>query len=57
MKYTETELDSAALADLIADAECADRDGLHDYATKCRTMIEKYRDGGAHAALLAKAGV
>ncbi len=54
MKYTEAELDSAALQDLIVDAECAERDGLPEYAAKCRALIAKYERGGAHAAVLSK---
>ena len=50
--YTPAELDNAALLDLISDAECAERDGLHEYAAKCRRMAEQYRGGGAHKAVL-----
>ena len=52
MKYTESELDAAALRDLIVDAECAERDGLLEYAAKCRALIAKYEHSGAHAAVL-----
>lgn len=66
--YSREELDNAALRDLISDAEGAeeqaengpfypergiDREMCLRYAAKCRAMIDKYRSGGAHAAVLA----
>lgn len=51
-RYTKEELDNFAILDLISDAECAERDGLPEYAEKCRRMLDKYRNGGAHNAVL-----
>ena len=68
MKYTESELDAAALADLLADATSAEQqstDGpfypergitcetLREYAAKCRAAAWRYRFEGAHKAVLA----
>jgi hypothetical protein len=65
--YSQSELDSAALRDLISDAETAEDQAvngpfypekninpetLRAYAAKCRASAERYRDGGAHAAVL-----
>lgn len=62
-------LDEAALADLLSDAESAEMqattgpfwpdrgitaESLMAYAAKCREKIARYKDGGAHAAVLAK---
>ena len=64
MKYTEEQLDAAALADLLNDAKCAERDAkscpegssmrqsLLSYAAECRKAARKYKDGGAHRAVL-----
>lgn len=67
-RYTETELDNAALRDLENDARCAEeqandgplypergitRETLFAYAVKCRKQAEQYRNGGgAHKAVL-----
>jgi hypothetical protein len=53
MKYTEAELDAAAIADLLVDIECAERDGMPEYAAKCRAMVDAYKEHGAHKAVLA----
>lgn len=60
-------LDADALADLIADAESSERqaargpffpekgitrESLLAYARQCRERAERYRDGGAHNALI-----
>jgi hypothetical protein len=65
--YTPAELDAAALADLISDAESAERQAargpfypdrgitretLTAYARKCRERAERYRNGGAHNAVV-----
>lgn len=60
--YTPAELDSAALADWINDAECSERhaaqwtgqrrDELLSYAAECRAKAEQYKDGGAHKEML-----
>ena len=70
-KYTNEELDSAAIADLRADMtgslrqaddgpyypECGiTADSLRAYAEECRRMIDKYSAGGAHKAVLAGKG-
>ena len=61
------ELDAAAVADLIADADCAIRHAIeaeaeHDlaramdllkYASECRRKAYVYRNGGAHKAIIA----
>lgn len=67
MTYTAAELDAFALADLKADAEHCEAqaatgpfwpergvtaESLLAYAARCRARIERYRDGGAHAAVL-----
>ncbi len=58
--YTTAELDAAALDDLRIDAESAERDAsqggpraaeLTAYAVKCRALMAKYLNGGAHAAV------
>jgi hypothetical protein len=61
-------LDQAALLDLLSDAEQSEgqaaagpffpergitRESLLAYAAKCRAAAERYKDGGAHAAVLA----
>lgn len=66
--YTPEELDNAAIADLLNDARCAreqaangpyyperniTQESLLAYAVKCEGMAERYRDGGAHKAVLA----
>lgn len=63
VKYTEDELDQAALADLETDIRCAEdqarngpyypekgltREGLTEYAAKCRAKLERLKAGGAH---------
>lgn len=65
---TQTELDRDALRDLISDAEQSERQAEQGpffpengvtremclaYAARCREAIERYKDGGAHAAVLA----
>jgi len=55
-------LDEAALADLISDAETSEREAkdadsprremLLAYAARCRSAAERYRDGGAHNAVI-----
>lgn len=65
--YTRADLDAHALADLESDVRQAEEqaangpyypdrgitaDSLRAYATTCRAMIAKYKDGGAHAAVL-----
>lgn len=65
--YTSIELDDFALADLLKDAEHAERqvsDGefypgitretLLAYAAKCREQAAKYKDGGAHKGTLGR---
>jgi hypothetical protein len=67
MKYTQTDLDSHAIADLIADANAAERqanegpfypdrgitrENLISYAKECRQSAAKYSQGGAHEAVL-----
>lgn len=67
MTYNKAELDSAALLDLLSDAECAESQSkngpffpergitaasLAAYAAKCRDQVARYRDGGAHSAIL-----
>ena len=67
MIYTPAELDDAALQDLISDAERSEelaetgpfypergitREMHLRYAAECRAMIERYRNGGAHKAVL-----
>lgn len=62
-KYTNEELDDAALRDILNDAECAERqasegpfypekditpESLLKYAAKCRAQAQKYAGGGAH---------
>lgn len=68
MKPTKAQLDSAALADLLADAAFAERqanegpfypergitpESLLAYAAECWAKAASCRDGGAHAAILA----
>jgi hypothetical protein len=38
-QYTEAELQAAIIADLETDIRCAERDGLHEYAAKCRRAL------------------
>ena len=67
MKYTDEQLDMAAIRDQINDAECAERqaengpfypdrgitaESLLQYAKSCRVLAEKYSNGGAHSAVL-----
>jgi hypothetical protein len=67
MKYTKKELDQAAIADLISDAKCAERQAvegpfypergitaetLKAYAVKCRSWVALHSAGGAHKAVL-----
>lgn len=67
MNYTREELDNAAIADLLNDARCSEEQAttgpfwpergitaqsLLEYAAKCRAQAEKYRQGGAHKAVL-----
>jgi hypothetical protein len=66
--YTPEELDSAALADWLNDAEHSERQAEQGpffpdrgitresclaYAASCRAKAERYKDGGAHRAMLA----
>ena len=66
MKYTEAELDTAAIADLLADAAAATKQAYNGpyypdrgismisllaYADKCRAQAAKYTNGGAHKAI------
>lgn len=68
VKYTPEELDNFALADLLNDARCSEEqaasgpffpqkgitpESLLAYAAECRTKAAKYRNGGAHKAVLA----
>jgi len=68
MKYTEQELDNAAIADQLADAEFAEkqaadgpyypergitRESLLTYAAQCRAFVQSHKTG-AHAAVLGK---
>lgn len=63
--YTPEQLDECAFLDLQSDARGArlqanngpfypgvTRESLLAYAEKCEAQIAKYRDGGAHAAVL-----
>ena len=65
--YTPEELDQGALRDLICDAEQSERQAIEGpffpekgitresllaYAAKCRASVERYRNGGAHRAVL-----
>lgn len=65
--YTREELDNAALWDLLNDAKNAEeqaadgpyypekgitKESLIAYAGKCREAAEKYKQGGAHKAIL-----
>jgi hypothetical protein len=65
--YTPEELDNAALWDLLNDAKNAEeqaangpfypeknitKESLTAYAAKCREDAEKFKDGGAHKAIL-----
>lgn len=67
MKYTQQQLDEAALHALLTDAECSERQAVEGpfysdrgitansllaYAKKCRDTIAKYQHGGAHAAVI-----
>ena len=67
MKYTQAELDAAAIADLITDAKCAERQAIEGpfypelgiteetltaYAVKCRSWAALHSTGGAHKAVL-----
>lgn len=67
MTYTKDELDNAALADLVCDARVAreqaengpyypakgiTKESLLAYAEKCERMAERFRNGGAHKAVL-----
>ena len=33
------------IRDLISDVRCAERDGLHDYADRCRDAVRRYFRG------------
>lgn len=65
--YTPEQLDAAALADLLSDAEQSERqaaegpyypergitaDSLRAYAAKCRAQADRYKAGGAHNATI-----
>lgn len=67
MTCTRSELDTAAIADLISDAESCEEQAINGpfypekditpemlrrYAAKCRAAVERYREGGAHAAVV-----
>ena len=67
IRYTEQELDDFALRDLLSDAKCSEEqaingpfypergitaESLNAYAAKCRTLIKRYLNGGAHKAVL-----
>ena len=67
MKYTEKELDSAAISDLLSDARCSERQAANGpfypekgitkesclaYAAECREKAARYQNGGAHDAVL-----
>jgi hypothetical protein len=67
-RYTPSELDDAALRDLLSDAEGAERqakegpfypsrgvtaESMQAYAASCRAKIASLRNGGAHLAVLA----
>lgn len=69
MNRSMTELDAAALADLVNDMHCAERqadegpfypdrgitrESLLSYAGKCRLQIAQYANGGAHNAVLGR---
>lgn len=66
--YTMEELDAAAMADVIRDAEFAERQAINGpyypergisresllaYGAKCRIEAERFKSGGMHRALLA----
>ena len=65
--YTPAELDAAAIADWLSDAEQSERQAEQGpfypdkgitresclaYAASCRAKSEQYKDGGAHKAIL-----
>jgi hypothetical protein len=67
MHYTPAELDAFALDDLMRDMQNAinqsangpyypergiTQESLRAYAEECRVKIERYSDGGAHAAVV-----
>ena len=39
MRYTQRELRHAIIADTITDIRCAGRDGMPEYAAKCRAQL------------------
>lgn len=66
-KYSQTELEQCAVLDLQNDAARADQqsiagpfypergitaEALQRYATQCRDMLQRYRGGGLHTALV-----
>lgn len=63
-RYTIEELDAHAIADLLVDISCTERhtgdEGrseeskaeLRAYVDRCRKAVERYRNGGAHKAIL-----
>lgn len=67
-RYTPEELDACAVLDWKHNAECAEKQAIEGpfypehgttaesllaYAAECRAKVEKYKNGGAHAAILA----
>ena len=69
MKYTQKELDDAAIADQLADARHAEEqsltgpfypergitaESLLDYAARCRAWVEVHKGEGAHKAVLSQ---
>lgn len=67
MRPPQTDLDSAAIADLLNDARCSEEqavngpfypdrgitsESLKAYADKCRATAARYSAGGAHKAVL-----
>lgn len=67
MRPSKESLDDAALRDLLSDAAQSEEQAEHGpfypergitsatllaYAAKCRALAERYKDGGAHAAIL-----
>lgn len=69
--YTGAELDAFAIADLLNDAECSEkqaaegpfypelgvtRESCLAYAAKCREVVGRHQAVGAHAVLSGKGG-
>lgn len=63
MRYNKEELDEAAIADQLADAEQAERQAndpayahiknqLLSYAAQCRANVKLYSSGGMHNAVI-----